>query len=106
MGNVLEGTVLNEGNLDCNHGRVFYEDNSFDGQAFWCDIKGCGRHVCLGYSPGDKLKFPSDALISTPNPEYGGEVFYAFRVNDEGLAELLERKNWVERRVVGVGSVI
>lgn len=101
MADVLEGKVLNEGKPNCKHEKILYENNMFDGQAWWCDIHDCGRHEQLGYSPGDKIKFPSNTLISTPNPKYGGERFYAFRTNDKGEAKLLNKDEWVRRIVIG-----
>ncbi|MBA7595908.1 hypothetical protein ES703_02873 [subsurface metagenome] len=82
-----EQEVLDSGDQECKHSRIFYIDNSFDGQAWRCD--DCSRHERMGYSPGFIMKFPVKALISTPNPKYGGKDFYAFRVNDEGKAEEL-----------------
>ena len=72
-----EQEILNEGNFNCKHLRVFYIDNAFDGQAFWCD--DCKRHERMDYSPGYKIKFPANALISTPNAFYGGNFFYSFK---------------------------
>lgn len=89
---LAEQEVLNHGNPNCQHSRVFYIDNAFDGQAWWCDVSGCERHERMDYSPGYKMKFPVNALISTPNPKYGGEDFYAFRANNEGRAELLDER--------------
>ncbi|HKZ34187.1 MAG TPA: hypothetical protein VJ142_03070 [Candidatus Nanoarchaeia archaeon] len=93
-----EQQVLNEGDSGCLHHRVLYIDNAFDGQAWWCDVSGCGRHERMDYSPGFKMKFPRDALIRTPNPEYGGENTYVFRANSEGLAKLLPRTEWTRRK--------
>lgn len=101
MGAILEGVVLNEGESDCKHERVLYEDVPFDGQSWRCDMRGCGRHERVAYSPGDKIRFPIGALISTPNPKYGGEKFYAFRANAEGLAEPLNRNEWIRRGIGG-----
>src|SRR3989344_2567670 len=97
MGEILEGIVLKQGDLDCYHERIFYIDNDFDGQAWWCDLPKCGRHEKIPYSPGDKIKFPAHALISTDNPKYGGEIFYAFRTNENGEAKLLPRDQWLGR---------
>ena len=87
--------VLDKGNLDCEHQRIFYIDNAFDGQAWWCD--DCSRHERMDYSPGFKIKFPKNTLISTPNPEYGAEKFYAFRTDDKRFVNLLERREWMPR---------
>jgi hypothetical protein len=89
--------VLNEGDSSCRHERIYHINNSFDGQAFWCDNPSCKRHERMDYSPGHDIPFPPGALISTPNPKYGAENFYAFRANDKGEASLLERKDWVKR---------
>jgi hypothetical protein len=86
----VEQEVLDSGDQECKHSRIFYIDNSFDGQAWWCD--GCSRHERMGYSPGFIIKFPMNALISTPNPKYGGKGFYAFRTNDEGKVEDLDKR--------------
>jgi len=88
--------VLSDGNPDCKHGRIFYINNSFDGQAWWCDE--CERHERIGYHPGYEIKFPPNALISTPNPKFGKEQFYAFRTNDDGAATDLDRNQWVPRK--------
>lgn len=89
-----EQEVLDSGDQKCKHSHIFYIDNSFDGQAWRCD--DCSRHERIGYSPGFIMKFPVNALISTPNPKYGEENFYAFRANDEGKAEELDK--WIKRR--------
>lgn len=87
--------ILNEDDKDCNHDRIFYINNSFDGQAFWCDK--CTRHERMNYSPGFTIKFPPSALISSPNPKYGAEEFYAFRADKEGVALELPKEEWVQR---------
>jgi len=91
-----ESQILNEGNPDCIHARIFYIDNAFDGQAWWCD--DCPRHDRIGYSPGYKIKLPPNALISTPNPKFGKEQFYAFRTNDDSVVADLDRDQWVPRK--------
>lgn len=77
---------------------MFYIDNAFDGQAWWCDVAECSRHERMDYSPGFKMRFSPSVLISTPNPKYGGENFYSFKTNDKGAAEILDRKKWVRRK--------
>lgn len=85
-----EQEVLNEGDPNCQHFHILYIDNAFDGQAFWCD--NCPRHERIDYSPGFIMKFPVNALISTPNPKYGGEDFYAFRADNDGKAKTLDER--------------
>src|SRR3989344_6897022 len=85
-----QSQVLNEGDIKCNHGRVYYIDNAFDGQAWWCD--DCPRHEKIDYSPGYKIKFLQNSLISTPNQEYGAEQFYAFRTDDKGIVHRLNSR--------------
>lgn len=92
-----EQEVLDSGDQECKHLRIYHIDNAFDGQAWWCD--DCSRHERIDYSPGFIMKFPANALISTPNPKYGGEDFYAFRANDEGKAE--ELGEWIKREERG-----
>lgn len=77
--------VLDEGNPDCEHGKILYANNAFDGQAWWCD--NCSRHEMMGYSPGLIIKFPPHALIRTPNPQFGGEGVYSHRANANGIVE-------------------
>jgi len=45
------------------------------------------------------MRFSANALISTPNPKYGGECFYAFRANkEEGVVDRdLDKKEFVKR---------
>jgi len=96
--------VLNEGDSNCLHTHVFYIDNAFDGQAWWCDI--CPRHEKIDYSPGEKILFPPLALISTPNPEYGGEEVYTFRANKEGRVtkkDILFPEQRILRKDIGKG---
>ena len=88
--------ILNPGNKKCKHPHIYYIDNAFDGQAWWCD--DCSRHERIDYSSGFIMKFPIGALISTPNPKYGREDFYAFRANDEGRAEKLDE--WIKRKII------
>ncbi len=96
LGEKVIQEVLNEGNVECNHRYIFYINNAFDGQAWWCD--NCRRHERMDYSPEFKIKFPANALISTPNLEYGGESFYAFKTDKEGIADkALDKKEWVKR---------
>ena len=91
-----EQEVLNQGDSECKHSRIFYIDNAFDGQAFWCD--DCSRHERMDYSPGFKIKFPANVLISTPNPDYGGKSFYAFRANEKGIVDkYLNKEEWIKR---------
>lgn len=91
-----ESIVLNEGNLNCNHNRVYYVDNAFDGQAWWCDEPTCKRHEIIYYSPGEKIRFPLNAFIRTPNPEYGEGKFYAYQSNNEGaVTAVLPKDKWV-----------
>ncbi len=85
LGEPAQQCILNARHPDCKHPRILYIDNAFDGQAFWCD--DCPRHERMDYSPGFKIRFPANALISTPNEEYGRENFYAFRANSEGVVE-------------------
>ncbi|MBI4158635.1 hypothetical protein HY500_00050 [Candidatus Woesearchaeota archaeon] len=85
--------VLVQGNPDCPHDRVYYLDNAFDGQAYWCRREECDRHVRMDYDPGRKIPFPPHALITTPNTEYEG--FYAHRANENGIVEkVLPRDQW------------
>ena len=85
-----EQEVLDSGDQKCKHSHIFYIDNSFDGQAWLCD--DCSRHERMGYSPGVIMRFPVNALISTPNPKYGGEDFYAFRADNDGKAKTLDER--------------
>ena len=91
----------NVGNPDCKHDRVFYDDERLMGQYLWCDLPNCGRHESMAYSPNHKMKFPPGALISTPNQQYGGENFYSFKANEQGIAGLLPKDQWIgrERRI-------
>lgn len=77
--------VLDKGNPECMHQRVFYEENAFDGSALYCD--DCPRHERLGYSPGLKMPFPQDALIRTPNLKLGGGKYYSRKANERGVVE-------------------
>ncbi len=70
-------------------------NNSFDGQAYWCD--GCSRHQRTDYSPGHIIPFPIGSLISIPNPKYGGENFYSFRADLEGKMQVLPKDERVPR---------
>ena len=96
LGESAKQEILNQGNPSCLHNHIFYLDNGFDGQAWWCDL--CERQEKMAYSPGFKIRFPANALISTPNPKYGGEDFYAFKTNAGGVVEPdLNRNEWVRR---------
>ncbi len=79
--------VLNEGNPKCSHPYVYYINNALDGQTFWCDIPGCERHEKMDYSPNVKIPFPPNAYIRTPNPMNGGEDFYSFKSDQEGIVK-------------------
>jgi hypothetical protein len=87
--------LFDAGDFNCKHSHVFYFDNGFDGQAMQCD--DCSRYERLGYSHGLKIPFPANALVSTPNLDYGKENFYAFRTNDKGEVQELSREEWVPR---------
>lgn len=76
--------ILNQGHLKCRHEYVDYLDNDFDGQAWWCDI--CSRHERLDYSPAQKIRFPPNAYIRCPNPDFGDNDTYAHKANDEGVS--------------------
>ncbi|MEK6840664.1 MAG: hypothetical protein AABX79_01795 [Nanoarchaeota archaeon] len=96
LGECAKQEVLNQGNPNCKHPRVFYIDIPFDGQVWGCD--DCPRQERIAYSPGFKIRFPAGALISTPNQEYGGRAFYTFRANEKGEVEkYLSRAEWVRR---------
>ncbi len=89
--------VLNIGDETCKHERVFYVDNAFDGQAWWCD--DCPRHERMDYSPGNIIKFPSNALISTPNLKFGGYSFYGLRADSNGIVSYaFSRDDRIPRR--------
>jgi len=77
--------VLDRGDSNCNHQKVLYIDNSFDGQAWWCD--DCSRHERLRYTPGEIIKFPPYARIRTPNSKSGGEKVYAYRADINGIVK-------------------
>lgn len=86
---------MNQGSSECNHSHIFYVQEPFDGQAFWCDNEDCKRHERIPYSKetaGQVMNFPVGALIRTPNPKYGGEDVYAFCADENGEAELLPRE--------------
>ena len=96
LGECSEQKVLNQGNPGCQHPRVFYLDNGLDGQAWGCD--DCERQERMAYSPGFKIRFPGNALISTPNERFGGLDFYSHRANQNGVVEKrLDRNEWVRR---------
>lgn len=87
--------IFDAGNPDCLHPRIFFIDNAFDGQAWWCDE--CPRHEKLEYSPGLKMPFPSDTLISASDPEHGEKKFYGWKTDKFGKAHELPREEWVPR---------
>ena len=79
--------ILNEGDPSCHHRIVYYIDNKFDRQAWWCDA--CSRHERLGYTPGKIMRFPPNSYLRTPNPEYGAESVYAWKTDKDGNVEEL-----------------
>ena len=96
LGEPTQQYILNAGHPDCKHPRILYINNSFDGQAWWCD--DCERHERMDYSPGFKIRFPGNALISTPNERFGGSDFYSYRANQNGVVEkVLNRNEWIKR---------
>jgi len=89
-------TAMNKGNPNCKHQHVNYIDNGFDGQAWWCDETDCERHEKMNYSAGEKIIFPSNALIRTPNPEFGGGSFYAHKADSDGIVRnRLQKQEWI-----------
>ncbi len=97
--------VLKEGNSTCLHPGILYLDVPLDGQAWICD--SCGRHERIGYGNtpetygrGKTMKFPANALISVPNPKFGGENFYSFRADADGVAQGLPLEKRVDRRTL------
>lgn len=81
--------VLNKGHPSCAHGFIHWLSNSFDGQAWWCDVPGCGRHERLGYTPGQTMGFPRGALIRFPHPTKSGDRAYSSQADDYGKAHEL-----------------
>lgn len=96
LGEKADQEILNEGNSECKHNRIFYIDNAFDGQAYWCD--DCERHERMDYSPGFKMRFPQNALISTPNPGYWKEGVYSFKTDEKCIVHELKKDSWIERQ--------
>ncbi len=99
--------VLNEGNPNCSHPYVYYIDNALDGQAFWCDVPGCGRHEKMDYSPGVKILFPPQAYIRTPNPMNGGEEVYAHKADQDGIVrDILPAEKQIHRKDLKLEALV
>ncbi len=94
--------VTREGHVDCPHPYVFYIDNGISGQSLECDVTDC--HMQMELLPDHanqmtyKMPFPSHSWIRTPNPQYGGEDFYAWQADADGIVtENLPESQWISR---------
>lgn len=78
-----------EGKPECSHAKIYYENTGLLGSQGWrCDAPDCGRVVTLEYDPGAagrRISFPPNALIRTPNPDYGAENWYSHKANEHGV---------------------
>jgi hypothetical protein len=93
----MSNEILNEGKIGCAHRFVYFIDNAFDGKAWWCDEPLCERQEKTGQ--GEKIMFPANAYIRTPNPAFGGEAVYAHRADSTGdVKDILPESERVQHK--------
>jgi hypothetical protein len=86
MKDMYKVDVLKEGDPNCKHPYNLWMRGS-GGQALWCDVSGCGRHVRTDQpydgALGRPIPFPSEAFVRTPVHGF----VYVYQANKKGLVD-------------------